>query len=124
MLPIKTPVYYFEIMLDFKTNKVETKKESYSVIGTNDDYFAINDRHFSTLQYKPKKYGLATNFRKVETHHSKMDPYWDYIQGHIYTHNSSENIAQRAIKKAVEKFLYEKFGRYCKGIDLLNSLKV
>lgn len=124
MLPIKYPVYSFSIKIDFKDNKVSTEEKTYEVVGTNEEYFVINDHYFTTLCYKPSEYNTRENFRKVHVHHFNCLQYWDYVEGQIYTHNSSKKIAQKAIKKALEKFLYDKYGRYCLGIDLLDTLKL
>jgi predicted negative regulator of RcsB-dependent stress response len=116
-------VYYFEIKIDFLKDTVTTDEKVHKVLGSNEECFVLDDKRFTRLQYKDEKYGLSEPFKKAQVCKSHFKPYWDYIQGDIYTDNKSKKIAHNAIKKALKEYMYEQYGRYCKGIDLLDALK-
>lgn len=122
MLNIGTDVYCFEIKLDFKKDTVTTQDKGFKIIGTNEECFVINDQRFTTLSYKISKYSIYTDFRKVSVHHFNCLSYYDEVTGTLYTHNPSKKIAFKAIKKSMEKFLYDKYGKYCQGVSLLKSI--
>lgn len=124
MLSQGDTIYYFEIKIDFLKDKVVAEESMHSVLGTNDDLFVINDRSFTRLQYKNEKFNIYEPFKAAKVSKWCTKPYWDEIRGRIYTDNKSKTIAHKAIKKALEDYLYENYGRYCKGIDLLEALKI
>lgn len=121
MLNIGDKVYYFEIRLDFMKDAVTTKEKEFTVIGTNEIKFVMNDVSFTRIQYKDEKYAIDTPFKATRISRWNTKPYWDEVKGYIYTDNESKLIAHKAIRKELEKYLYENFGRYCIGIDLLKK---
>lgn len=120
----KDKLYRFEIKFDFIKNSVEQEKKEYVVIGANDTYVCINDFHFTSLQTKKKYRGDTVDFNEVSVYQSHFSYSWDYIQGSLYTASPSEKIAYRRIKKALEKFIYEKHGRYCNAISFLDKIVI
>lgn len=121
MVNIGDTIYYFEIKIDFLKDKVATEESSHTVIGTNDTLFVIDDRSFTRLQYKNDQYNIYEPFKAAKVSKWCTKPYWDDIRGRIYTDNKSKAIAHNAIKKALKDYLYENYGRYCKGVDLLET---
>jgi len=117
-----TPIYMFEIKIDFLKDEVTKKQEEYKVLDTNEDCFVINDLRFTTFQYKNETYKIYCVLKKTAVSQFLVKPYYDYIHGILYTDNKSAAIAYRNIKKDMETWMYEKWGRYCKGIDLLKQL--
>jgi hypothetical protein len=116
-------VYRFEIRLDFLKDAVTTEENEYEVLATNEDFFVINDRNFKTLRYKIDIYGTIENFKKPSAFSSYFKSYYDYVLGYIYTDNKSKAIAHRQIKKAMSDYMEEKYGRFCKGIEMLKTLE-
>jgi len=116
-------IYYFEIKIDFLKNKALTAESTNHVIASNDELFVIDDKTFTRLQYKETKYSSYDPFKVAKVSKFYLNPYFDEIRGRIYTDNKSRRIAHNAIKKALTDYMYENYGRYCKGIDLLETLK-
>jgi hypothetical protein len=116
-------VYRFGITLDFLKNAVTTTESEFIVLGINEQRLVINDISFTRLQYKNETYAIDTPFKIAKISRWNTKPYWDEIRGYIYTDNKSKTIARKAIKKALKEYLYENYGRYCKGIDLLEKLE-
>jgi hypothetical protein len=124
-MKVKDKVYHFCINLDFKENKVEQTKKEYTVIGVNDSYLCINDYHFNAIKRKKAYRGDNDGlFNEVSVYQSHFSTYWDYIKADLYTSSPSEKIAYRRMKKALEKFIYEKHGRYCNAISFLDKIQL
>jgi hypothetical protein len=121
---VKDKVYFFEIKLDFKNDSVEQTKKEYEVIGINESYMCINDHCFNSLKIKKSYRSDKEDFNVVRIHEMNFSSYWDYIRGYLYTASPSEKIAYRRIKKALEKFIYEKHGRYCNAISFLDKIQL
>jgi len=121
----KDIIYYYEIKINFDKDKIEQKQQNHRILGANDFKIVIDDREFTTIQLK-KLYRSdhATLFNEVRVYESKFEGYWDYIESHLYSATSSKKIAFRRIKKALEKFIYQKHGRYCNAITLLNQVEI
>jgi hypothetical protein len=116
-------VYYFQIKLDFLKDTVFTEEAKFTAIGVNEQKFVINDNSFTRVQHKDEKFFIDTPFKVAKVSRWNTKPYWDELRGYIYTDNKSRAIAHRAIKKALEEYLYENYGRYCKGIELLKGIE-
>jgi len=110
--------------MDFIKNSVEQTKEEYTVIGANNHYLCIDDSCFTSLKIKGYYRGDKEEFNTVITYHSNWETSWDYIRANLYTATSSEKIAYKRMKKALEKFIYEKYGRYCNAISFLDKIRV
>jgi hypothetical protein len=118
----KDKIYHFEINFDFIKNSVEQKKTEYTVIGANDTYISINNFNFTSLKHKKIYRGDTIDFNETSVYQSHFSSSWDYIRGALYTASPNDKIAYRRIKKALEKFIYEKHGRYCNAIGLLDKI--
>jgi hypothetical protein len=70
------------------------------------------------------KWTDTVEFNEASVYQSKFSYSWDYIKGTLYTASPSEKIAYRRIKKALEKYIYEKHGRYCNAISFLSQIKL
>jgi hypothetical protein len=121
-MKVKDKVYYFSIKLDFLKNCVDQYKKDYTVIGANSEYVCIDTDDFKSLKTKGIYRGDKADFNEVFTWESHWSNSWDYISGTLYTASPSEKIAYRRIKKALEKYIYEKHGRYCNAIDFLDKI--
>jgi hypothetical protein len=115
-------VYYFEIKLDFLKNQAFQSESIHLVIGVNDTRFVMDDEQFTRVQFKDELHCTNTPFKKARVSKFYLKPYWDEIRGYIYTSNSCKKVAHNAIKKALESFLHENYGRYCGGIKLLETI--
>jgi hypothetical protein len=123
-LKVKDKVYHYKIKMDFIKNSVEQEKKEYTVIGANNHYLCIDDSCFTSLKIKGYYRGDEEEFNIVSTFHSNYGSSCDYIQADLYTATSSEKIAYKRMKKALEKFIYEKYGRYCNAIDFLDKIQI
>lgn len=124
MLQAGEKIYYYKIELDFAKDNSNQKVEELEVIGANEEYFVLNDYFFTKLYQKSGKYNTSyCVFNKPSVSHFKMFSY-DEVKGYFYTKESNEKKALKKLKAEIEKFLYEKFGKYCKGVDLLNAINV
>jgi hypothetical protein len=100
---------------------VVASDDIFHVLGVNKDRFVIDDDKFTTLQFKDEKYTTYTPFEKAKVYKFNCRPYWDDLRGYMYTVKSRPT-AHKAIKKALSEYMHEEYGRYCKGIDLLEKL--
>lgn len=123
MVKAKDKVYLFSIELDFLKDTVEQKTEEYEVIGVNNEYIAINDNRFTSIKIKGKE-DIDGALKQVSIYQSEFKNYWDYIEGSLYTLNSSKKIAYKKIKKELEKYIQEKHGRYCNAITMLDKIEI
>lgn len=123
-LKVKDKVYYYTIKLDFDGNKVEQKREENTALGVNENYLVIDDWQFHSIKHK-KIYSFDHDklFNQVGVFGSQSK-YSDYIYGYLYTSTSNSKIAYKRIKKALEKFIYQKHGRYCNAISFLDQIKI
>jgi hypothetical protein len=116
-------VYKFDIVLDFLKNEVSQERKEHSIIGINDERLVINDRQFTTLELKKTRYNdHKTIIRKVYVWHSHYGNYWDSVKAVFYTTNNSEKIAKKTMKKQIEKFMYEKFGKYAMQTSMIDRI--
>jgi len=121
----KDKVYYYEIKIDFHKYKLEQKCEEYTVLGVNDLNLVINDREFTAIKRKKRYRGdKETLFNETVVYDSKFGMYWDEIVAYLYTSTTSKKIAYRRLKKALEKFIYDKHGRYCNAIAFLDKIEI
>jgi hypothetical protein len=119
-------VYYFEIKLDFKNDCVNQSKQEFNVAGVNEEYVCIDNYNFTSIQLK-KRYSSDKEkelFNNANAWEMRFSTYWDYIQGFLYTTCSSEKVAYKKVKKALEEFIFEKHGRYCNAISFLDKIKI
>lgn len=118
-------IFYFEIKIDFKKYVIETKNEESSVIGANERLFVINDYSFTKLNQKMEKdYSCYTNLNKPIASEFKCGSLYDEIRSCIYTDINNSTKAYKTLKKKLEDYIYEKHGRYSKGIDILNNFEI
>jgi len=122
---VKDTVYEYSIKLDFLKDTVEQKQSVYKVIGVNDERLCISDRSFTTIKRKKSYRGDKDElFGEVGVFDSHHDRYWDYIKAELYSASPSKKIAYRRMKKALEKFINAKHGRYCDAADVLSRIEV
>jgi hypothetical protein len=115
-------IYYFEIKLDFLKNQAFQSESVHTVLGVNEQRFVIDDSLFTRVQFKDEQRPMYGILKKAQVSKFHLKPYWDELKGYMYTTNSSKKVAHNAIKKALESFLYENYGRYCGGIKLLETI--
>lgn len=115
-------IYKFGLKIDYLKDTTSFTVQEYKVLDSNEKMFVLKDSDFTRLQYKKPSF-LNTVFKTVDINHSNFMPYWDYLNGTYYTQFPSKKIALNKLKKEMTKWIYEKHGRYCKGIDLLESIK-
>lgn len=121
----KDKVFYYSIKIDFSKQKLEQEQKQYTVLGVNSTKLVIDDEAFTSLKHKKSYRGDDRElFNQVETCSSNFMPYWDYIQADLYTASSSKKIAYKRLKKALEKYIYEKHGRYCNAISYLDKIVI
>lgn len=124
-MKVKDKVYRYEIKFDFKSNTVVQKQEEYTVIGVNQDYLCIDDRRFTAIKHKKSYRGdTDTLFNEVGICDWTDRSYLDYLFGYLYTSTTSKKIAYKRIKKALEKHIYNKHGRYCNAISFLEKIEL
>lgn len=116
-------IYYFEIKIDFLKDNVVTEEKEHRILGINDELLVLDNCSFTRLQHKGDRFYVNEPFKIARVSKWCTKPYWDDIRGHIYTDNNSKKAAHDAIRKALKDYIYENYGRYCKGIDLLETLK-
>lgn len=118
-------IYHYEIKLDFIKNKAETKEETYSVLDSNIKRLVINDEKFTRLQYENNKnYNMDTPFNVPQAYKVECRPSFDYVYGYIYTTSDNKKKCFADVKKKIEEYLYDKYGRYCNGIELLKDIVI
>jgi hypothetical protein len=115
-------IYRFEIKIDFKKNIISTDSKELKVLDSNEKIFVLKDSQFTRIQYKIEKNPLNSCFKKVTIHRFDFQPYYDELNGFMFTQYPSKKIAYKAIKRELRKWMYEKYGKYCKGVDLLNTI--
>lgn len=123
-MKIGDKIYHYRIKLDFLKDNVEQSIGEHTIIGANNHRICINDEVFTSLKIKGYYRGDKEEFNSVSTYESKYGGYWDYIQSELYTATPSKKIAYRRMKKSLEKFIYEKHGRYCNAITFLDQIKI
>lgn len=124
-MKVKDTVYKYEIKLDFKTNKVTQEQNQYKVLGVNSLYLVIDNFSFTKMKHKKQYRGDKDEFNQVSIIDTSN---WgcgsDYIHADLITSTDSAKIAYRRIKKALEKYIYKKHGRYCNAISFLDQIKI
>ena len=122
-MKIGTIINYVDIKLRVDGKFTLTKNE-YKIIGINEDYIVINDRHFKTLQLKKGPYDIHLLLDKPKAHECEYNVSClvDYVDSYIYT-TSSMKVAFNKCKKELEKFLNIKYSKYS-GLRInLNTIK-
>lgn len=123
-MKVKDAVYQYIINLDFKANTVKQSQNSHIVIGYNKTNLAIDDLNFSTIRHTKMYQGDTTKlFNEVEIFDFTFAG-CDEIRATLNTQTSSPKIAYKRMKKALEKFIYAKHGRYCNAITFLDQIKI
>jgi hypothetical protein len=126
-MKVKDIVYEYSIKLDFVGRKVEQEQKKYSVIGYNMSKLCIDDYNFTSIKhtksYRGDKDALFNDVSVYDTSGWAISS-CDYIKATLYTQTSNEKIAYRRMKKALEKFIYAKHGRYCNAISFLDQIKL
>lgn len=123
-MKVKDSVYYYEIKMDFNKNEVTQKREEHKVIGVNKYNLVIDDLNFTSIRHTKMYRSDEKLFNSVLVFDHHFEPYWDYIQGYVYTSSSNFKVVYKRIKKAIEKFIYKKHGRYCNTINLLDQIQL
>ena len=122
-MKIGDSLYSFRITVDFKNDTASfSYVEEVKIIGINDKLLAINDSNFNRYDLKKDRYSSNRVMKKVYVHHFVMTDYYDELIVSYISPNQSVTIAKKVMKKEAEKFLYEKFGKYCGKEILLNQI--
>jgi hypothetical protein len=124
-MKVKDTVYEYTIKFDFLKDRVVQERCEYQIIGINDERMCINDRGFSSIKLKKSYRGDKDElFNDVVVFDSHYEGYWDYIQASLYSATTSEKIAYKRMKRALEKFIQKKHGRYCNAIAFLDKIEL
>ena len=117
-------LYKFRIKIDFKKNEATFNEvQEDQILGINEKLLVINDNFFSRYDLKKDRtYNSNPIIKKVHANHFVMDGYCDEVNVRYISPNQSITIAKKVMKKEAEKFLYEKFGKYCGKEILLNQI--
>ena len=84
--------------------------------------FGILRKHFTSN--RKENYNLNGIINKVSVYHSKLGSWSDEIHSYVYTDESNSKKVYAKLKKGLEKFIYEKFGRYAGATNILNTLEI
>jgi hypothetical protein len=126
-MQLKDTVYEYSIKLDFKKDTVEQKQQKHKVIGYNDSKLCVDDYNFTSIKHTKAYRGdsevLFNEITVFDTSGWSISS-CDYIKANLYTQTSNEKIAYKRMKKALEKFIYKKHGRYCNAITFLDKIKI
>jgi len=124
-MKVKDTVYEYTIKFDFLKDRVEQKRCEHKVIGVNEERLCIGDRRFTSIKTKRSYRGDNDKlFNEVVVFDSHYSGCWDYIQATLYSATSSKKIAYKRMKRALEKFIWEKHGRYCNAATFLNQIEL
>lgn len=121
-------IFHFSVELSVDGTVKRDVKE-YKVIATKDNesygkLIVIENYAYKILQTKNEKYSLYGIFKKVNCHECDLNLSFRlaYISGGIYTNNPNEDVAYKAIKKAMIKYVNDKYGKYGNYINLLDKI--
>lgn len=117
-------IYCYRITLDFIKNVASKSIEENQILGINERILVINDRQFTRLDLGKERFNMNGIINKTGAYHSKIGTLSDEIHAYMYTTESNSKKAYVKIKKELEKFIYEKFGRYTGATDILNTLEI
>jgi len=124
-MKVKDKVFLYEIKLSFKDDEVTQTKEEYKVIGVNKDRLCIDNRYFTTIKHKKEYRGdKDTMFNEVHIIDWSNNDYFNSIYGQLYTSTSSEKIAYKRIKKALEKHINTRLSKYGNISILLDKIVI
>lgn len=123
MLEIGQEIYKYKITLDFIKNEVSKDIESNKVIGLNQYRLCLDDYSFTRIDLEKKSYNSNCVLENAACNHCKLSNYYDEITGTIYSSKKDEKKQYLKIKKALEKYIQQKFGRYVAS-DLLDKLEI
>jgi hypothetical protein len=110
-------IHYFNIKI-YESGKVKKENKSYSVVACkeNESYgelIVIDSYAYTIIQTKKEKYTSNQILNESSCYEMRIGIKYDnYINGYLYTTNPSQKIATKRIKKELEKFINEKYGRY------------
>ena len=116
-------IYNYEIAIDFLKNRVVANTNQCKLLGINDNYIVLNDSNFTVLDIKKAEFNTHSVFNKTNCYHFKLRELEDKIISNISTTSNNKNAVFNRMKKDIEKYINKKFGKYCGGIELLNTLK-
>ena len=123
-------VFYFAIKLN-EDGTIEKIKEEYEVLASKEnnlykELIVLDDDRFTILQTKEDRYRMNELYGKPCCREMKwsISTMIDYIEGSLYTNDSNEKAAYRNIKKIMNKFINEKYGKYGNYINLLEKIEV
>lgn len=117
-------IYNYEIEIDFLKNRVVANTNQCKLLGINDNYIVLDDSKFTVLDIKKAEFNTHNVFNKTKCYHFKIGSFEDKIVSNISTINNNKKAVFNSMKKAIEKYINKKFGKYCGGIELLNTLKI
>jgi len=123
-MKIGDSLYSFRIKIDFKKNEATFEDVGEAqILGINDKVVVVNDSNFSKYDLKKDNtYNSNPVIKQVRVNHFVLTSYYDEVNVRYTSPSQSIAIAREVMKKEAEKFLYEKFGRYCGKEILLNQI--
>lgn len=122
-MKVNDKVYRYEIKLNFKDDSVEQEKTENKIIGINENYLCVDSFMFMTIKYKAVYKGdNDTLFNEVNIVDYTDNNYLNYLYGYVYTTVTDEKLAYAVIKKALEKHINKKLGKYSKVAILLDKI--
>lgn len=117
-------IYSYEIILDFRKDCSSKVKNEYKVLGINEKRLVLDDNYFTKLDLKKESYNSNQILNRSSSWHYNFSKYKDEVLTQIYTTDNNSKRVYKKLKVDTGNFLYEKFGKYCKGTDLLENLNI
>lgn len=118
-------IYFYEIKVDFKNNVATKQVKELKVIGANSSYLVVDNFDFTKLiQPKEKESVCYMKVDKPHVYHFNLLSYYDEMTVTIYTAKKNDKKNYIKLKEELEKYIYEKHGRYCNSIDILKTLNL
>lgn len=122
----------FKFSIELKGNGIIQKDlKAYEVLGSKEsdlyeELIVLDDDSYTTLQTKEEKYRMHSLYGKAICYEMKWNcsSLIDYITGQLYTNNPNEKVAYKSIKKAMNKFINDKYGKYGNYINLLEKIEI
>lgn len=122
-------IYKYDIVLK-DDGTVAKEKEVFTVVAVGDSRFngietVIRNAHgFRILQDKEDKHTIHTVLNVPKVFKMEWIHQPNELRGYLYTYNSNDKVGYRRVKKALEKFIKAKYGKYTMFSNGLEELGV
>jgi hypothetical protein len=123
-MDIGDTVYCYRIKLDFIKNQTTKERTEHKILGINNKRLVLDDYSFTHIDLKKESYNSNSVINKPDSYYSHWGGTWDEMKTYLYTREKNSKKAFVKAKKAMEEYIYEKFGRFSNAIDMLDSLEV